>query len=81
MSKPSRPLGCSGFAATLDTFGYSITDEDELFRLAAEGASGGTRHPVFDLMQIHVSQCPNCVGFSDPTPARRVVNPRPGRVA
>lgn len=77
----SRPLSCPGFAATLDMFGYSADEPDELFNLVAELATQHTTHPVFDAIGIHLAQCKHCEGISDATQAVKVANPRFGRVA
>jgi len=76
----SRPLTCRGFAATLDMFGFDTNHPDELANLAAELATNGTRHPVFEAMVIHIQQCDHCSGINDPVVARRVECPRFGRV-
>jgi hypothetical protein len=77
----SRPLTCRGFAATLDIFGFSADDPDELAHLAAELAHDGTTHPVFEAMLIHINQCDHCVGISDPQVSRTVAKPRFRRIA
>lgn len=80
-SKPSRPLSCPGFAGTLNMFGFSSEDPNELAELAAELATHRATHPVFEAMVIHLSQCDHCAGISDPEVAVRVAKPRFGRVA
>lgn len=77
----SRPLTCPGFAATLDMFGFSADQPEELANLAAELATQHTSHPVFEAMVIHLQQCDHCSGISDPVIARRIEAPRYGRVA
>lgn len=81
MSFTSRPLTCRGFAATLDMFGFSTDEPEELAELAAELATERNTHPVFEAMVIHINQCDHCLGISDPAVSARVKNPRFGRVA
>lgn len=77
----SRPLSCPGFAATLDIFGFSTDQPEELANLAAELATQHTSHPVFEAMAIHLEQCDHCEGISEPEQATKVTKPRFGRVA
>lgn len=81
MSFTSRPLTCKGFAATLDMFGFSTDEPEELAALAAELATERATHPVFEAMVLHINQCDHCLGISDPVVSRRVLAPRGGRVA
>lgn len=82
MSTPiSRPLSCPGFAIILDAHGFSTDEPEELSHLAADLATRHTTHPIFDAMASHLSWCEHCSGISDPVVAKKVKNPRFGRVA
>jgi hypothetical protein len=81
MTPISRPLSCPGFNIILGSHGFTSDHPEELANLAAELATRHTTHPIFEAMASHLSWCDHCSGISDPVVAKKVKNPRFGRVA